>query len=243
MPARRVKPCPPMAGMQWSNYKEYENHMNKIRKESPEGYPLEGADYLYAQEYLSWHVAWPEFIEEHGPAEAIFVEHNPDVPPYRDRTDQNQFWVHFADGESEVFSYRICHSNFGHDLTHPDLIFSQHLRRVKSAARHIIRPLHEELKHRSGLAGFLDVHHDAEPFQWLLFRFIRDELKLSKLQDLVVIGVDDIGTKRFDPQSITDHWYEFHETEANLVVMTKEAHRQWHVANGKDAEPNWLELR
>jgi hypothetical protein len=229
--------------MQCSNYKDYENHMNKIRKESPIGLPLDGDNYLYAEEYLSWHVAWPEFIEEHGPAEAIFVEQNPDVPPYRDSTDQNQFWVHFADGEREVFSYKISHSNFGHNLNHPDLVFGQHLRQIKSAARHIIRPLHEELKHRSGLSGPLDVHHENEPFQWLLFRFLRDELKLQTLQDLVVIGTDDIGTKRFDPQSVSDHWYQFHKDQATLVVMTKEAHKQWHVANGKDSGPNWLELR
>ena len=229
--------------MQCSNYKDYENHMNKIRKESPIGLPLDGDNYLYAEEYLSWHVAWPEFIEEHGPAEAIFVEQNPDVPPYRDSTDQNQFWVHFADGEREVFSYKISHSNFGHNLNHPDLVFGQHLRQIKSAARHTIRPLHEELKHRSGLSGPLDVHHENEPFQWLLFRFLRDELKLQTLQDLVVIGTDDIGTKRFDPQSVSDHWYQFHKDQATLVVMTKEAHKQWHVANGKDSGPNWLELR
>jgi hypothetical protein len=76
-----------------------------------------------------------------------------------------------------------------------------------------------------------------------LFRFLRDELKLQTLQDLVVIGTDDIGTKRFDPQSVSDHWYQFHKDQATLVVMTKEAHKQWHVANGKDLGPNWLELR
>lgn len=243
MQARRIKPCPILAGKQWKTYKEYENFMNQIRKEGTPGEPLDGERLVYALEYLTHHVAWDEFIEEHGAAEAIFVELNEDVPPYRDKTDQHQFWVHFEDGESEVFSYRLVHSNFGHDLSHPDLRFLQHLRRVKSAARHIIRPLHDELKHQSGLTGTLDVHHDCKPFQQLLFEFLRDELQLNNLMDLVVVGVDDIGTKRFDPEIVTQHWYDYHERNAVLMVMTKDAHKQWHLINGKDPEPDWFMFR
>ena len=128
-------------------------------------------------------------------------------------------------------------------MNHPDLVFSQHLRRIKSAARHIIRPLHDDLKHQSALLGPIDVHHDFKPFQQLLFEFIRDELQLRNLLDLAVVGIDDIGTKRFDPESVTQRLYDYHERNAVLVVMTKEAHKHWHSINGKDPEPDWFIFR
>jgi len=212
--------------------------MNQIRREAQPGSLLEGADLEYALAYLSWHEDWDDHLAEHGQPEAIVVELNPDVPPYSSSKDQHQFWVHYEDGQSKLFSYKLDHSAFGY----PDsegLLRKRKLRHIKLAARHIIRPLHEELKHRSNLLGQLDVHHEKESFQSLLFRFFWDELGVRLLSDIEVAYLDDIGTKSFLPEQIARQWYEFHEREATLVVMTKAEHQAWHSLYGKDVEPAW----
>jgi hypothetical protein len=243
MAPRRKKPCPPLAGLQFKTYKEYEGHMNAIRKGAELGVPLEGDEYAYALEYLSFHEEWDGHRAEHGFPEAIVIELNLDVPPYRDQTDQHQIWVHYEDGEAEVFSYKLDRSIFGLDPDSPEVARRRQLRHIKLAARHIIRPLHEELKHRSGLSGALDVHHASEPFQSILFRFLRDELGVTCLSDVKVIDIDNIGTKRYSPEEVSKRWYEFHEREADLVVMTRADHQAWHSANGKDPEPDWSVLQ
>jgi len=239
MAIKRKKPCPLLAGVQFKAYKDYEAMMNRIRKDAEIGLPLEGDDYTYAFAYLGWHEEWDEHCAEHGAPEAIVIELNPDVPPYRDKTDQHQIWVHYENGASEVFSYKLDRSLFGYDPESPEIIRRRQLRHIKLAARHIIRPLHEEFKHASNLIGPLDVHHDVEPFQSILFRFLRDELAITKLSDVEVIGINDIGAKRFFPESVSQAWYDFHEQEAHLVVMTKVDHMRFHSANGKDPEPDW----
>ena len=239
MAPRRSKPCPPLAGEQFKTYAEYEKRMNQIRRDSEEDAPLEGQDFCYALEYLSHHEEWLDHISDHGEVEAIFIEWNPDVPPYRERCDQNQFWVHYEDGEKEVFSYKLSRSSFGMNTSEPEAVFQRDLRRIKIAARCIIRPLHEELKASSGLTGSLDVHHDKDSFESLLFRFLKDELKIDSLNDVNVVDTDNIGGKSFFPQDIAVAWYDFHEANATLVVMTKEQHRQWHSINGKDKSSDW----
>ena len=224
MTLRRQKPCPPLAGRQWKAYRDYEAHMNQIRKQAEPGTPLEGDELDYAMAYLRWHEEWEEHLATHGEPEAIVVELNLDVPPYRDKTDQYQFWVHYEDGDSEVFSYKLDRSLFGYSDSAP-LNRRRKLRHIKLAAWHIIRPLHEELKHRSGLVGDLDVHHDKESFQSLLFRFFWNELEVRSLQEITVCDLDNIGTKRFTPEEVAQGWYCFHEREATLVVMTKRSIR------------------
>ena len=238
MATRRQKPCPPLAGRQWKAYRDYEAHMNQIRKQAEPGMPLEGDELDYAMAYLRWHEEWEEHLATHGEPEAVFVELNLDVPPYRDKTDQHQFWVHYEDGDSEVFSYKLDRSLFGH-ADSGSLDRRRKLRDIKLAARHIIRPLHEELKHRSALMGDLDVHHDKESFQSLLFRFFWDELGVRSLEEIAVRDMDSIGTKRFSPEQVAQAWYDFHEREATLVVMAKQEHQAWHSAHGKDADADW----
>ena len=238
MTPRRQKPCPPLAGRQWKAYRDYEAHMNRIRKEAEPGVPLEGEELEYAMAYLRWHEEWENHLATHGQPEAVFVELNPEVPPYRDKTDQHQFWVYYEDGDREVFSYKLDRSLFGYADAESHSR-KKKLRHIKLAARHIIRPLHEELKHRSELVGDLDVHHDEESFQALLFRFLWDELGIRSLDEINVCDLDSIGTKRFTPEQIAQAWYDFHEREATLVVMTKQQHQAWHSEHGKDAEANW----
>jgi len=238
MTARRQKPCPPLAGKQWKAYRDYEAYMNQIRKQSEPGMPLDGRELDYAMAYLRWHEEWEEHLATHGQPEAVFVELNHDVPPYRDKTDQHQFWVHYEDGDREVFSYKLDRSLFGY-IDSGSLNRRRKLRRIKLAARHIIRPLHEELKHQSELIGDLDVHHDKESFQSLLFRFIWDDLGARSLDDVTVCDLDNIGTKRFLPEQVAQDWYNFHQREATLIVMTKREHQAWHSEHGKDPDPNW----
>jgi hypothetical protein len=238
MPVKRQKPCPPLGGRQFKTYREYEQHMNQIRREAEPGLPLEADCLDYVIAYLRWHEEWDDHLAGHGLPEVVTVELNLDVPPYRDSRDQHQFWVHYEDGESEVFSYKLDRSTFGYPDSF-DLNKKRKLRDIKLAARHIIRPLHEELKHRSGLSGDLDVHHDKESFQSLLFRFFWDKLHMRRLSEINVIDLDNIGTKRFSPEQVAQGWYQFHEQEAALVVMTKAEHQAWHSAHGKDAEAPW----
>jgi hypothetical protein len=237
MAPRRKKPCPPLGGYQFKGYGEYEQHANRIRKESDLGRPLDGPALDYALAWLRWHEDWEEHLAEHGQPEAVTVEWNTDVPS----SDKRQFWVHYEDGFSINLSYKKDRNLFGYEES-DDLSRKRKLRDIKLAARQIIRPLHEELKHRSGLSGELDVHHDKESFQSLLFRFFWDELGLRFLSDIQVAHLDNIGTKRFTPEEVARRWYEFHEREATLVVMTKADHQAWHSLHGKDAEPAWEKL-
>jgi hypothetical protein len=241
MPPRRKKPCPPLGGYQFNTYSEYEQHMNQVRRDADPGCLLDAPELDYVLAYFRWHEEWEEHLADHGQPEAVTVELNLDVPPYRDSKDQHQFWVHFEDGGSEVFSYKLNRSTFGYEDC-AGLSRKRKLRHIKLGARHIIRPLHEELKHRSGLVGELDVHHDKESFQSLLFRFFWDELGVRFLSDIEVADIDNIGTKRFLPEEVAMRWYEFHEREATLVVMTKIDHQAWHSSHGKDVEPAWEKL-
>lgn len=237
--SRRKKPCPPLAGESYKTFAEYEKRMNLIRRDTESGTLLEGQDCAYAFAYLRYHFEWERYLAQHGEPECISVEWNERVHAYSSKKDQNQLWVHYEDGEFEVFSYKICHSSFGCDTTQPGYLRDYKIRQIKVAARCIISSDTIRLKELSKKTGPVDVHHDKVSFDSLLFGWLKNEVGVKSLSTISVVDIGNEGIKSFHPASLAKSWYDFHGKNAALVVMSKDDHRQWHKENSEGSDCDW----
>jgi hypothetical protein len=203
--------------------------MRQIRKTAELDVPLEGEQHAFTEAYMSFHEDWDRRLEEHGPVEAFIVELNEMVPG----PDKRQVWAYHVDGFGDNFSTQPEKSYFGYIADDPRIQLRKRKRRVTQAARQIVREQIEDLKH--GHPPELVGHHAGETFDQLLYRFLKDKLKLSHLDQLEIVDMDTAGQKRFT-QEVSEQWAAFHEQEAELVLVTEAEHKLIHAKHPEEAD-------